>query len=143
MMMKQQAATTMMKRSCCNLSSLLLLITVVALGVPTVSCIFNQPHPEMTRAEIGSPKGIVKKKTKKAATTTAILSKVGSDEVVTVEVGSKAYYSGFVSREVMEEDEERVSGEAILGPTFKFVGGFSVLIGALFLFFMVSNGLLV
>lgn len=59
-----------------------------------------------------------------------------------VEVGSTEYYKGFVTRDMSEEPEDRVTGDAILGPTFKFVGGFSVLIGALFLFFMVSNGLL-
>lgn len=83
------------------------------------------------------------KSKKTARTPTAITSKMDAEEETsTVEVGSKEYYSGFVSRGLVEPDEDRVTGDAILGPTVKFVGVFSVLIGTLFLFFMVSNGLL-
>lgn len=59
-----------------------------------------------------------------------------------VALGSEEYYKGFVSRSLEEEPAERISGEALLGPTFKFVGGFAILIGVLFLGFMASNGLL-
>ena len=59
-----------------------------------------------------------------------------------VQVGTGDYYKGFVSRSLDEEPVERVTGDAILGPTFKFVGGFAVVITALFLGFMASNGLI-
>lgn len=58
-----------------------------------------------------------------------------------VKVGSKEYYQGLVSRDLVEE-EERIAGDALLGPTFKFVGSVSVLIAALLLVFLLSNGLL-
>lgn len=83
---------------------------------------------------------------KGAATTTPPLSSSAttmSDKKKTLkkEFG-KDYYGGFVTRGIADETTERISGDALLGPTFKFVGGFSLIIGALFLFFMVSNGLL-
>lgn len=59
-----------------------------------------------------------------------------------VKVGSKDYYSGFLSRGIKEDSEDRVTGDAVLLPTLKFVGGFSVIIGALLLVFLASNGLL-
>ena len=59
-----------------------------------------------------------------------------------VKVGSKEYYDGFISSGLNDEPRERVTGDAVLGPTFKFVGGFAVLIVALLLGFMASNGLL-
>ena len=58
-----------------------------------------------------------------------------------VKAGSKEYYQGFVSSDLVEE-EERVTGDALLGPTFKFVGSVSILIAALLLMFLISNGLL-
>jgi hypothetical protein len=58
-----------------------------------------------------------------------------------VQVGSKEYYAGFITRN-MKEAEERVTGGKILIPTFKFVGGFAILLGILFVAFMVSNGIL-
>ena len=51
-------------------------------------------------------------------------------------------YEGFVTRSIVDESIDRISDDALMGPTVKFVGGFSVLLGALLLFFMVSNGLL-
>ena len=59
-----------------------------------------------------------------------------------VKLGSKDYYSGFVSRGLNDESEERVTGDAILLPTVKFVGGFTLIIGTLLLGFLASNGLL-
>jgi hypothetical protein len=125
--------------------SVVILFAVITLCLPAeVSCLVNQPRPKMTRAGIGPPRGVVNETSKKTVRTpTAIDSKLDVEEdPPTVEVGSKEYYSGFVSRGLVEPDEDRVTGDAILGPTVKFVGGFSVLIGALFVFFMVSNGLL-
>ena len=58
-----------------------------------------------------------------------------------VEVGSKEYYSGFLNRG-FDEKEERVTGDKVLIPTLKFVGGFTVIIGALLIGFLASNGLL-
>jgi hypothetical protein len=59
-----------------------------------------------------------------------------------VQVGSKEYYAGFLSRNINEESEGRVTGDKILIPTFKFVGGFAMLLGILFVGFLMSNGLL-
>jgi len=59
-----------------------------------------------------------------------------------VKVGTKKYYEGFLASDLKSEPRERVTGDAILGPTFKFVGGFSVVILVLFLGFMASNGLI-
>ena len=63
----------------------------------------------------------------------------GDDE--NVEVGSKEYYSGFVSRNLNQEPEQRVTGDAILVPTLKFVGGFAVILAFLLVGFLASNGL--
>ena len=59
-----------------------------------------------------------------------------------VQVVTKEYYAGFVSRGVNDEVEERVSGDKVLIPTLKFVGGSFLILGALFVGFMASNGLL-
>ena len=64
------------------------------------------------------------------------------DDDESVPLGSEEYYGGFLSRSLGEEPEERVTGDALLGPTFKFVGGFAVALGALLVAFLVSNGLL-
>eukprot|EP00985_Skeletonema_marinoi_P015795 scaffold8265_cov172-Skeletonema_marinoi.AAC.4 len=45
------------------------------------------------------------------------------DELTTV--GSKEYYQGFLNRSPSEEPIERVTGDAVLGPTLKFAGGYS------------------
>lgn len=63
-----------------------------------------------------------------------------SDDVV--QVGTKEYYKGFISRSVDEEPIERVTGDAVLGPTMKFVGGFTVILAALLLGFLASNGII-
>ena len=57
-----------------------------------------------------------------------------------VPVGSKEYYDGFLT--VTDEPRERVTGNAVLGPTLKFVGGISVGIMVLLLGFLASNELL-
>ena len=72
---------------------------------------------------------------------TLLLSKDETNEEE-VKLGSKDYYSGFVSRGLNEDSEERVTGDAVLIPTLKFVGGFSVAIGVLLIGFLASNGLL-
>lgn len=58
-----------------------------------------------------------------------------------VQVGSKEYYEGFISRD-LAEDSERVTGDAVLNPTFKFVGGVSIVIVVLLIAFLFSNGLI-
>ncbi|CAB9519818.1 expressed unknown protein [Seminavis robusta] len=68
------------------------------------------------------------------------LELAGDDD--TVQLGTQEYYQGFVSRSLDEEPVERVTGDAVLGPTFKFVGGFAVVLVGLVLGFMASNGLL-
>lgn len=66
----------------------------------------------------------------------------GANPTSTVPLGSEDYYKGFLTRSLDEEPLDRVSGDALLGPTFKFVGGFAVVLGGLFLAFMASNGLI-
>lgn len=58
-----------------------------------------------------------------------------------VRVGTKEYYSGFISRDLKEEDD-RISGDKVLIPTLKFIGGFTLIIGLLFIGFLASNGIL-
>ena len=62
------------------------------------------------------------------------------DELTTV--GSKEYYQGFLNRSPSEEPIERVTGDAVLGPTLKFAGGVSLFLVGLVLVFLGSNGLL-
>ena len=62
------------------------------------------------------------------------------DEMTTV--GSSEYYQGFISRSVNEEPTERVTGDAVLGPTFKFVGGFALILVVLTAAFLASNGII-
>ena len=57
-------------------------------------------------------------------------------------VGSKEYYQGFFTRSPDEEPVERVTGDAVLGPTLKFAGGVSLILVGLVFVFLVSNGLL-
>ena len=47
-----------------------------------------------------------------------------------------------MNRLLNEEPVERVTGNAILGPTFKFIGGISVILVLLTLGFLASNGLI-
>lgn len=69
---------------------------------------------------------------------TAATTRQPDDEQV--QLGSKEYYDGFLS--VNDEPVERVTGDAVLGPTFKFVGGFAAIIAILLLGFLASNGLI-
>ena len=57
-------------------------------------------------------------------------------------VGSSEYYQGFISRPVDEEPAERVTGDAVLGPTLKFAGGVSLGLIVLTVAFLASNGLI-
>ncbi len=57
-------------------------------------------------------------------------------------VGSKEYYQGFLTRSPDQESVERVTGDAVLGPTLKFAGGVSLILVGLVFVFLVSNGLL-
>ena len=57
-------------------------------------------------------------------------------------IGSTEYYKGFLTRSAKEEPIERVTGDAILGPTLKFAGGVSLILVVLVLAFLGSNGLL-
>mmetsp|Transcript_32261 Transcript_32261/g.63919 ORF Transcript_32261/g.63919 Transcript_32261/m.63919 type:complete len:113 (-) Transcript_32261:275-613(-) len=58
------------------------------------------------------------------------------------QVGSSEYYKGFISRSVNEEPKERITGDAILIPTLKFVGGMSLVLILLLFGFLASNGLI-
>ncbi|KAL7529826.1 hypothetical protein ACHAXR_003176 [Thalassiosira sp. AJA248-18] len=57
-------------------------------------------------------------------------------------VGSTEYYQGFITRSVNEEPNERVTGDAVLGPTLKFAGGISLILVVLTAAFLVSNGII-
>ena len=57
-------------------------------------------------------------------------------------VGSYEYYQGFLTRSPNKEPIERVTGDAILGPTLKFAGGISFILVVFVLVFLGSNGLL-
>lgn len=59
-----------------------------------------------------------------------------------VKVGSSAYYKGFVSRKIDEEPEERITGDAVLGPTLKLAGQVTVVLAVLTIGFLASNGLI-
>ena len=63
-------------------------------------------------------------------------------DIETTTVGSKEYYQGFFTRSPDEEPVERVTGDAVLGPTLKFAGGVSLILVGLVFVFLVSNGLL-
>ena len=68
------------------------------------------------------------------------LSTSDVDDDIT-EVGSSEYYQGFWSRSVIE-NQERVTGDAVLGPTLKLAGGISLILVGLIGVFLVSNGLI-
>ena len=59
-----------------------------------------------------------------------------------VRLGSGEYYSGFVNRQLTEEPEERITGDAVLIPSLKFAGICTAIIGGFLLVFLASNGLL-
>mmetsp|Transcript_37354 Transcript_37354/g.80615 ORF Transcript_37354/g.80615 Transcript_37354/m.80615 type:complete len:168 (+) Transcript_37354:68-571(+) len=65
----------------------------------------------------------------------------GATTTTTTKVGSSEYYQGFLTRSVDEEPVERVTGDAVLGPTLKFAGGISLILVVLTATFLVSNGI--
>ena len=79
------------------------------------------------------PTGLIRQQT------TYISSKGNNNE--DVRLGTKEYYSGFISRDLKEADE-RIAGDKVLIPTLKFVGGFTVVIGLLLVGFLASNGII-
>ena len=66
----------------------------------------------------------------------------GSNGGEDVKVGSSEYYKGFVSRQIDEESEERITGDAVLGPTLKLAGQETVVLAVLTIGFLASNGLI-
>jgi len=64
-----------------------------------------------------------------------------TDDSTITKVGSSEYYQGFWSRSVIE-NQERVTGDAVLGPTLKLAGGISLILVALIGVFFVSNGII-
>jgi len=52
------------------------------------------------------------------------------------------YYRGFVSRSLDEEPDQRVTGNAVLGPTLKFSGRAAAIIVLLTIGFLTSNGII-
>ena len=59
-----------------------------------------------------------------------------------VELGSKEYIQGMISRPVDAEVSERVSGDKVLGPTLRLAGGVTGILLALVLAFLISNGII-
>ena len=59
-----------------------------------------------------------------------------------VEIGSKEYIQGMMSRSVEEEPVERVTGDKVLGPTLRLAGGVTGVLVALVLAFLLSNGII-
>eukprot|EP01083_Nonionella_stella_P213040 768732_1 len=71
----------------------------------------------------------------------AVTDEQNSDEEVTT-VGSSEYYQGFLNRPVDQEPTERVTGDAVLGPTLKLAGGVTFILVALTTAFLASNGII-
>ena len=71
-----------------------------------------------------------------------MLTAVDDSDTSKTTVGSSEYYQGFISRSVDEEPAERVTGDAVLGPTLKLAGGVSLGLIALTVAFLASNGLI-
>lgn len=69
-------------------------------------------------------------------------SRQQQDDENLTSIGSTEYYRGFLTRSPNEEPIERITGDAILGPTLKFAGGISLILVVLVLVFLGSNGLL-
>ena len=59
-----------------------------------------------------------------------------------VKVGSSEHYQGFLSRKVDEEPEERITGDAALGPTLKLAGQVTAVLVLLTVGFLASNGII-
>lgn len=72
----------------------------------------------------------------------SVIAKKDDSGSSSVEVGSSEYYKGFVSRSVEEEPSERITGDALLGPTLKFAGGVSIILVLLTVVFLTSNGII-
>eukprot|EP00563_Minutocellus_polymorphus_P018213 CAMPEP_0197733670 /NCGR_PEP_ID=MMETSP1434-20131217/44022_1 /TAXON_ID=265543 /ORGANISM="Minutocellus polymorphus, Strain CCMP3303" /LENGTH=149 /DNA_ID=CAMNT_0043321055 /DNA_START=34 /DNA_END=483 /DNA_ORIENTATION=- len=72
----------------------------------------------------------------------AAASPEGDNEGESVKVGSSEYYKGFVSRKIDEEPEERITGDAVLGPTLKLAGQVTVVLALLTIGFLASNGII-
>jgi len=68
------------------------------------------------------------------------LSTSTDDDTIT-KVGSSEYYQGFWSRSVIE-NQERVTGDAVLGPMLKLAGGISLILVGLIGVFFLSNGII-
>ena len=75
-------------------------------------------------------------------TTKEEISSSDNNKATTTVVGSTEYYQGFVTRSMNEEPTERVTGDAILGPTLKFAGGISLILILFMGIFLVSNGII-
>ena len=64
------------------------------------------------------------------------------DDDNVVELGSKEYIQGMVTRSVDEESEERVTGDKVLGPTLRLAGGVTAVLVGLVAAFLFSNGII-
>jgi len=79
---------------------------------------------------------------KPSASDVAVNLSEGDNGGESVKVGSSEYYKGFVSRKVDEEPEERITGDAVLGPTLKLAGQVAVILVLLTIGFLASNGII-
>jgi hypothetical protein len=95
---------------------------------------FIDPSPLATRT---SPPFL-----KPSASDVAVNLSERDNDGESVKVGSSDYYKGFVSRNVDEEPEERITGDAVLGPTLKLAGQVTVILVLLTIGFLASNGII-
>eukprot|EP00565_Helicotheca_tamesis_P004633 CAMPEP_0185731300 /NCGR_PEP_ID=MMETSP1171-20130828/12513_1 /TAXON_ID=374046 /ORGANISM="Helicotheca tamensis, Strain CCMP826" /LENGTH=125 /DNA_ID=CAMNT_0028400537 /DNA_START=120 /DNA_END=497 /DNA_ORIENTATION=+ len=110
-------------------------ISTTAFVVPN-----NSKRSISTTAALQNHQYLLKKKHAVISTTTSSSNLFNSPNKE--EEKDASYYQGFLNRDITEEPAERVSGDALLGPTLKLAGGTTVVMGVLILGFMASNGLL-
>lgn len=67
---------------------------------------------------------------------------IEQEENEVVELGSREYIQGMVSRSLDAEPAERVTGDKILGPTLRLAGVVTGFLVLLVLAFLASNGII-
>jgi hypothetical protein len=116
------------------------------LAAPTATrCLHTKPSRYHHIGGLVAPSSFCSIRTFRTGTRVYAMNEDGddnADDKDKVRVGSSEYYEGFVTRSMDEEDEERVTGDAIIGPILKGAGITSLVLGAFFLLFLKSNNLL-
>ena len=117
-----------------NDASLRLLHARMARQRPLPAAAFIDPSPLAART--------VPPFLKPSASDVVVNMAEGDSNGENVKVGSSEYYQGFLSRKVDEEPEERITGDAVLGPTLKLAGQVTVVLVLLTVGFLASNGII-